>query len=72
MIIPAVVPDAATPVPFVLMGKRLGAEDIQLTEFVKSLTVGELENVPMARNWPVPCQLRTVTELGMIVSDSRP
>jgi len=70
--IPAVVPDAAAPVPFVLIGKMLGAPEIQLTEFVRSLTVGADANVPIARNWPVPCRLLTVTALGMIESESRP
>jgi hypothetical protein len=69
---PAVVPELAAPVPFVLMGKMFGAPETQLTEFVRSLTVGADANVPMARYWPVPCRLLTVTELGMMESDSRP
>src|SRR5690348_9825827 len=70
--IPAVVPELAAPVPFVLTGNIFGNAEIQLTELVRSLTVGELEKVPIARNWPVPCRLSTVTELGMIESQSRP
>ena len=69
---PAVVPEAAAPVPFELIGKMFGAPEIQLTEFVRSLTVGADANVPIARYWPVPCRLFTVTEFGMMESESRP
>ena len=69
---PAVVPEAAAPVPFVLMGKMFGAPEIQFTEFVRSLTVGEDAKVPIARYWPVPCRLLTVTVSGMMLSYSRP
>jgi hypothetical protein len=40
------------PAVFVLMGKSLGKEEIQVSvgEFVRSLVNGGLEKVPMARN----------------------
>jgi len=54
-------------------GKTLGVAEIQVSvgEFVKSLTAGVPENVPIARNCPVSCKLPTVMELGMMVSESR-
>jgi hypothetical protein len=57
----------------VLMGKTLGVAEIQvrLGEFVRSLTVGAVENVPIARNCPVSCKLPTVIELGIMVSETR-
>jgi hypothetical protein len=57
----------------VLTGKTLGKEEIQVTvgEFVRSLTYGAVENVPIARNCPVPCKLPTARELGMISSERR-
>jgi hypothetical protein len=36
-------------VEFVLTGKTLGAAESQVTELVRSLTVGGVENVPIAR-----------------------
>lgn len=70
MTIPAVAP--IFPALFVLTGKTLGKEEIQVSvgEFVRSLTVGAVENVPMARNCPVSCKLPTVIELGIIVSET--
>ena len=56
---------------FVLTGKTLGIEESQVTEFVRSLTFGVVENVPMARKFPVPCKLRTVRLLGIMESESR-
>ena len=41
------------------------------TEFVRSLTYGTVENVPIARNCPVSCKFPTVIELGIMVSESR-
>jgi hypothetical protein len=57
----------------VLTGKTLGTAEIQVTmgEFVRSLMVGEVENVPIARNCPVSCKLPTVIELGIMVSETR-
>lgn len=57
------------PVPFVFTGKIFGAEDSHVTEFVRSRTVGGVENVPMAKNWPVSCRFPTVTEVGISVSE---
>src|ERR1700733_7315610 len=47
-----------------------GNEERQVTEFVRSLTYGAAENVPKARKFPVSCRLPTLSELGMIVSES--
>lgn len=56
-----------------MTGKTLGLAEIQVSmgEFVRSLTVGVLENVPIARNCPVSCKLRTVIELGIIVNETK-
>jgi hypothetical protein len=56
---------------FELTGKTSGAEDSQVTVFVRSLTYGTVENVPTARKFPVSCKLPTVITGGMIVSESR-
>jgi hypothetical protein len=40
-----------------------------LTELVTSLTVGELENVPIAKNCPLSVKLPKTIPLGMIVSE---
>jgi hypothetical protein len=50
-------------------GKTFGADVIQVTELVRSLTVGAVENVPIARNCPVSCKLPTTIPLGMMVSE---
>jgi hypothetical protein len=55
----------------VLTGKTFGVEEIQVTELVRSLTCGEVENVPSARKFPVSCRLPTVIMLGIMVSESR-
>ena len=70
VITPAVVPELGAPVPLVLIGKILGAEEIQVTEFVRSLTVGDAENVPIARYCPVSCRSPTVILFGMMVRES--
>jgi hypothetical protein len=56
-----------------LTGKTFGKAEIHVSvgEFVRSLTNGAVENVPIARNCPVPCKLPTVIELGMIASERR-
>ena len=48
-----------------------GAEESQVTEFVRSLTVGEVEYVPIARKFPVSCKLPTVILPGIMMSESR-
>lgn len=66
------IPAVAPRVPEVLLtGKTLGTEEIQdsVVEFVRSLTNGEVENVPIARNCPVSCKLPTVMALGITVSE---
>jgi hypothetical protein len=61
------------PPELVSTGKTLGKVEIQVSvgEFVRSLTYGAVENVPIAKNCPDPCKLRTVSEFGIIVSESR-
>jgi hypothetical protein len=59
------------PLLFVLTGKVLGVEESQVTVLVTSLTVGAVENVPIAKNWPVACKFPTVMALGIMVRDSR-
>src|ERR1039458_1102029 len=53
----AVTVPAAAPglggVELVSTGKDSGREESQVTELVRSLTFGEVENVPMARKFPV-------------------
>src|ERR1700720_3541934 len=53
-------------------GKTFGADVIQVAELVRSLTVGAVENVPIARNCPVSCKLPTVIVLGRMVSERMP
>jgi hypothetical protein len=55
----------------VLTGKTSGKEESQVTELVRSRTVGEVEKVPMARKFPVSCKLPTVIVLGIMVSESK-
>jgi hypothetical protein len=47
----------------------LGKEEIQVTESVRSLTYGAVENVPIAKNCPDPCIFPTVSVPGIIVSE---
>jgi hypothetical protein len=65
--------DPGDPAVLVFTGKLFGKVEIHVSvgELVRSLTVGVLENVPIARNCPVSCRLPTVIELGMMVSESR-
>jgi hypothetical protein len=53
----------------VLTGNLFGSEVNQLTELVRSLTVGAVENVPIARNCPLSPKLPKVIPLGMMVSE---
>jgi hypothetical protein len=50
-------------------GNTFGAEVSHLTELVRSLTVGEVENVPIARNCPLWVKLPKTIPLGMMVSE---
>jgi len=50
-------------------GNSFGAEVSQVTELVTSLTVGEVENVPIARNCPLWVKAPKTIPLGMIVSE---
>src|SRR5579863_2010150 len=54
----------------VLTGKIFGVEESQVTLLVRSLTNGAVENVPIARNWPVPCKFATEMAPGMMVRES--
>jgi hypothetical protein len=58
-------------VELVLTGKTLGSEESQVTELVRSLTVGAVEYVPIARKFPVSCKLPTEIVLGIMMSESR-
>jgi hypothetical protein len=53
----------------VVTGNTFGAEVNQVTELVRSLTVGAVENVPIARNCPLSCKLPKTIPLGMMVSE---
>jgi hypothetical protein len=66
---PALAP--GPPPVLVLTGKSFGRDEIQVVvfEFVRSLTYGGAENVPIAKNCPVACNVPTVMELGMIESE---
>jgi hypothetical protein len=74
------VPEAVTipalalgvPPELVLTGNADGNDEIQVVpgELVRSLTYGTVENVPIARNWPVSCRSPTESEAGMMVSES--
>jgi hypothetical protein len=68
--VPAAAPGFALP-EFVLTGKTSGALESQVTEFVRSLTYGTVENVPIARKFPVPCKLPTAIVFGTIWSESK-
>jgi hypothetical protein len=50
-------------------GNSFGAEVSQVTELVRSLTVGAVENVPIARNCPLWVKLPKTIPLGMMVSE---
>jgi hypothetical protein len=59
--------------PFEFTGKLLGKEEIHLSEesFVRSLTYGTVEKVPIARNCPVSKISPTEITLGTTVNESR-
>ena len=74
------VPQAVTTPPFsvpppgallllLVTGNTFGAEVTQVTELVRSLTVGVVENVPIARNCPLACKLLNEILLGIMVSE---
>jgi hypothetical protein len=52
-----------------VIGYLFGSEVSQVTELVTSLTVGAVENVPIARNCPLSPKLPKTIPLGMIVSE---
>jgi hypothetical protein len=66
-----VAPTGSAALLFESTGKTSGAEERQLTVFVRSLTNGAAENVPTARKFPVSCKLPTVIVLGIIMSESK-
>jgi hypothetical protein len=51
-------------------GNLFGSEVIHVTELVRSLTVGAVENVPIARNCPLSPKVPNVIPLGMMVRES--
>jgi hypothetical protein len=60
----------APPVTLLLVtGKRFGSDECQVTELVRSLTVGDVENVPIARYCPLSPKLPNTIELGIMVSE---
>ena len=52
-----------------MTGNTFGAEVSHFTELVRSLTVGEVEKVPIARNCPLWVRLPKTIPLGMMVSE---
>jgi hypothetical protein len=50
-------------------GYLFGSEVSQVTELVRSLTVGAVEKVPIARNCPVSPKVPKTIPLGMMVSE---
>jgi hypothetical protein len=63
------VPWAGAELLLVVTGKTFGAEVNQVTELVRSLTVGAVENVPIARNCPLSPRVPKTIPLGMMVSE---
>ena len=55
-----------------MTGNTFGAEVSHLTELVRSLTVGAVENVPIAKNCPLWVKLPKTIPLGMMVSERMP
>jgi hypothetical protein len=53
----------------VVTGNLFGSEVNQVAELVTSLTIGGLENVPIARNCPLSRKLLKTIPLGMMVSE---
>jgi hypothetical protein len=68
---PFSLPELGAALLFVVTGNRFGKEVSHVAVFVMSLTYGGVENVPMARNCPLPPKLPTVIELGITVTESR-
>jgi hypothetical protein len=67
---PGALPD---PAPLLLViGYRFGADVSQVTELVRSLTVGAVEKVPIARNCPLAPKSPKSIPLGMMVSERIP
>jgi hypothetical protein len=63
------VPAPGGEVLLLVIGNLFGSEVNQVTELVTSLTVGAVENVPIARNCPLSFKLPKTIPLGMIVSE---
>jgi hypothetical protein len=66
---PFSVPPPGGPLLLLVTGKTFGPDVIQVTEFVRSLTVGVVENVPIARYCPLSPKLPNTIELGIMVSE---
>jgi hypothetical protein len=63
------VPPPGAALLLLVIGYLFGSEVSQVTELVRSLTVGSVENVPIARNCPVSPKVPKTIPLGMIVSE---
>jgi hypothetical protein len=63
------VPPPGAGLLLLLTGKTFGSEVNQVTELVTSLTVGAVENVPIARNCPLSCKAPKTIPLGIMVSE---
>jgi hypothetical protein len=63
------VPPPGAALLLLVIGYLFGSEVNQVTELVTSLTVGAVENVPIARNCPVSPKLPNTIPLGMMVSE---
>jgi hypothetical protein len=63
------VPPPGAALLLVVTGNLFGSEVNQVTELVTSLTVGAVENVPIARNCPLSPKLPKTIPLGMMVRE---
>jgi hypothetical protein len=63
------VPPPGAALLLLVTGNLLGSEVNQVTELVTSLTVGAVENVPIARNCPLSFKAPKTIPLGMMVSE---
>jgi hypothetical protein len=66
---PFSVPPPGGALLLLVTGKTFGSDVIQVTELVRSLTVGVVENVPIARYCPLSPKLPNTIPLGMMVSE---
>ena len=69
---PFSVPPPGAALLLLVTGKAFGSDVIQVTELVRSLTVGAVEKVPIARYCPLSPKLPNTIELGIMVSERMP